>query len=144
MSGMRRAEHTTSRRWPFWLLIAAWVSANSPQAATYAVLAWLADARSFSHQHRLTLDVAHLLAGEKVPARVASVALADDERQPTSQRPACPEAAVLKKIDLSSEEGNAVVQPIRVGWRTLSPTDRSGATLRAPPPHDPPRVERLG
>ena len=70
MSGMRRAEHTTSRRWPFWLLIAAWVSANSPQAATYAVLAWLADARSFSHQHRLTLDVAHLLAGEKVPKRM--------------------------------------------------------------------------
>jgi hypothetical protein len=120
---MRRDEHTASRRWPFWLLIAAWVSANSPQAATYAVFAWLADARDFSHQQQLTRDVAHLLAGEKAPARATPVVVANDEREPTTQRSAFPAAAVLKKIDLSSEKENGLARPASIALRYLSPAD---------------------
>jgi hypothetical protein len=70
----------TSHRWPFWLLIAAWVCANSPQAATYAVLDWVASARHFSHQQQLAREVAHLLAGEKAPPRSRALVAAPGNR----------------------------------------------------------------
>ena len=67
---MAPAVRNPSPRWPFWLLIAAWVCANSPQAATYAVLSWMAEAGSFSHQKQLSREVAFLLAGEKAPVEM--------------------------------------------------------------------------
>ena len=101
---MRKPASTTAPRWPFWLLIVAWVCANSPQVATYAVLAWLAEARQFSHQQQLTRDVAHLLSGEKTPARETTVVVASDRGEEKASRPAVPAASVLKKIDLSTEK----------------------------------------
>lgn len=130
------SRHRSAARWPFWLLLAAWVCANSPQAATYALLAWLGEARHFSHQQRLTAEVASLLAGERAPG--PGVAMTDAPAKPPA--PPLPAEAVLKKLDLAVE-------------RTVGPQFRqaagkicgaSGWTMpdprRAPPPHEPPRA----
>ncbi len=138
-SGMRRSARTTSARWPFWLLIAAWVCANSPQIAMYTVLAWIADARTFSHQHQLTTEVAHVLAGEKTGSRLVMMAAAAAPDDHDRAQPAIPESAVLKKIDLASEKQREVTRPSEVAQRRPRTGGWRGDALRAPPPHGPPR-----
>lgn len=125
-----------SARWPFWLLIAAWVCANSPQAATYAFLTWLAEARSFAHQQRLTIEVAFLLGGEKAPERVART----ENTAPAQPPPAVPPEAVLKKLPLALERATESPLP-----RNDSTPLRAGAiqfldTMRPPPLLGPPRT----
>jgi hypothetical protein len=56
-------------RWPFWLLVAAWWCANTPQAATFEVILWLKGAAYFSHQADLHADVAAILTGVPKVAR---------------------------------------------------------------------------
>jgi hypothetical protein len=131
---MRRSSSLSSSRWPFWLLIAAWVCANSPQAATYAVLTWLAEARSFTHQQRLTVDVAFLLSGEKAAERIAAADTATAAKLP----PAVPADAVLKKLPLALERTagslDAPERPER--WRPASlgcPDARRLPPLLGPP-----------
>jgi hypothetical protein len=135
---MRTPSRQPSARWPFWLLIAAWVCANSPQAATYAVLTWMAEARSFTHQQQLTFDVAHLLTGEEVPSKIVMAAAANNEQAP-EPLPAVPSGAVIKKIDLSAENTATLVRAAVISMRQESRDDRRDDALRAPPPHGPPR-----
>lgn len=131
-----RAHSASTPRWPFWLLLLAWMCANSPQAAVYATLSWLAEARHFSHQHRLTLAVAELLGGSASSAPVVAVAPAD---APVKAPPVPPEA-VLKKLHLAIER--------RTDFLPTAPqSDAYPATVcqvpdrrRAPPPHGPPRA----
>jgi hypothetical protein len=52
-----------SARWPFWLLVAAWCCANTPQAATFELILWLKGAAYFSHQADLKAEVALILSG---------------------------------------------------------------------------------
>jgi hypothetical protein len=138
---MRASLNNAHPRWPLWLLIVAWVCANSPQAATYAVLTRIAEARQFSHQQQLTRDVAHLLVGEKAPTRQTVAATSDEERESGWPRSQVPAGAVLKKIDLSTEKRMEHVRPIAarpgfdraMDWRTDA--------LRAPPLHGPPRTD---
>jgi hypothetical protein len=96
-------------RWPFWLLLAAWFCANSPQAAMFAVVNWIGESRHFTHQQRLVSDVAHLLGG--VAKEKADVILAVETGLEHPQAPVVPRDAVLKKIDLSAptEAGLQVV-----------------------------------
>jgi hypothetical protein len=126
-------------RWPFWLLIVAWVCANSPQSATYAVLTWLAEARHFSHQHRLTTEVAFLLVGEKPTSTTAAFAAAP-QTPAKSFPPAIPADAVLKKIDLAVPPTSELPFPVARSFAhdriTILPPD----ALTAPPPHEPPRA----
>jgi hypothetical protein len=134
MSSLSRNRSTA--RWPFWLLIAAWVCANSPQAATYALLTWFGEARHFSHQQRLTAEVAHVFTGEKSPA-MAVVALDVSERP---FAPMVPSDATLRKIELAVERMAdspplAVRENARVAHAIRWP-DRLGEA----PPHEPPRV----
>jgi hypothetical protein len=127
-------------RWPFWLLILAWVCANSPQAATFAVLSWLAEARTFSHQRQLSVDVAHLLAGEAAPGReplrVAAIDAAPQDPPPVP----VPEAAVLKKILLSVEETAGANVPRLAAADRRRFEARTGGRRTTPPPHRPPRA----
>ena len=58
-----RLSQTRPARWPFWLLVAAWWCANTPQAATFEVILWLKGAACFSHQADLRADVASILTG---------------------------------------------------------------------------------
>ena len=123
-------------RWPFWLLLAAWFCANSPQAATYALLTWLGEARHFSQQQRLTAEVAAVLTGAEAP--VAFAAAPDTTVRPFA--PPVPADATLKKIELAVERTvevlpSAVREKMRVARAMALPEPR-----RAAPPHEPPRA----
>jgi hypothetical protein len=126
-------------RWSFWLLLVAWLVANRPQSATYALLEWLGEARSFAHQQRLKADVAAILGGESVrrETRGLTMAAAGEEAPP-----APPQDAVLQRIQLWLEPVPAVAPR---GTRTLprvAGRDRCPECWRAPPPHEPPRASR--
>lgn len=136
MSGMFTHRRTQSVRWPFWLLIAAWMCANTPQVAVYTGLAWLAEARSFSHQHRLSTDVAFVLAGKPTPQRIAR-AVKSAPLRPVAPVPA---EAVVKKIPLACESVAEVLPPALRASRPAEIAWVFPVSLRAPPPHGPPRV----
>ena len=132
-----RTRQRYSAQWPFWLLLAAWVCANSPQAAIYGVLGWLAEARNFSHQHRLMADVAGLLGGEKSPE---STVVASAETHQNSL-PVVPADSVLKRLDLAVQatgEFPSVMSRSQPRFATLRSMPDS---RRAPPLLGPPRVE---
>jgi hypothetical protein len=137
---MRRSSRkVTSASWPFWLLLLAWFCANSPPLATYAVLTWLSEARSFSHQQRIKADVARLLAGEDKPSSLARF----QETQVPPSKPAIPTADVLKKSELAFEEtADAVAPPARPNI-FVARTDRWKSLSRAQPPQEPPRAAVL-
>jgi hypothetical protein len=122
--------------WRLWILLMAWVCANSPQPVAYRLVAWCAHARHFSHQDRLRADVALLLHGEK---RAVAV-----QRSPAGPAlpiaPPIPDEALLKRIDLSAEMVAEWVAPA-LGPRTFC-RGQCGAALRdaAAPPLPPPRV----
>ena len=122
--------------WPFWLLLVAWICANSPQAATYAVIAWAGEARAFSHQERLSVELAHLLAGEAAPSSVAPA-----EHLPlSSSKPAIPTAATLKKIELAVENMVKPAVPPQLVEGSSTFPDRLAGIDRGRPPHEPPRA----
>jgi hypothetical protein len=133
---MRRSQtFRISVRWPFWLLVVAWVCANGPQAATYAVLSWLHSAPSFKHQQRLTKDVVSLLTHRGAHAAV---------KQGATQVPArplapVPDEAVLKRLDLSCERVVEVASETSGASRVRAPEELCPPSRRPAPPHDPPR-----
>lgn len=134
-----RTQTRSAPQWPFWLLLAAWVCANSPQAATYALFAWIAEARSFSHQQRLSSDVVALLGGEAAaPAEASRAAAAAPS--PVEPLPAVPPDAVLKKFPLACEPVAEFLPPVLRADRPADDPRGIPGTLRAPPPHGPPRV----
>ena len=133
---MRAKPRSSSARWPFWLLVAAWWCANTPQVAVYTGLAWLAEARSFSHQHRLSTDVAFVLAGKSTPPRIARAVKSAPSR-PVAPVPA---EAVVKKIPLAFESVAEVLPPALRATRPAMIAWAFPETFRAPPPHGPPRV----
>ena len=131
------ALHRLNARWPFWLLLAAWFCAHSPQILTYELVVWVGDARHFSHQQRLTSAVAFVLAGEE-PAPVAIVALGEPLCPPFA--PAIPADATLQKITLAKPETTEVL-PLRREHFAAIPSVWLGYTNeRAAPPHEPPRL----
>jgi hypothetical protein len=120
---MKSPRNRPAARWPFWLLLAAWFCANSPQAATHGVIVWLANARHFSHQQRLSAKVASILAGTEIPATLVAASPAP-ERPFTAPAPA---EAGLKKIDL-------FVVITSVGISPAEQADVWADTARMPPP----------
>ncbi len=64
--------HKPSARWPFWLLVAAWCCANTPQAATFELILWLKGAAYFSHQADLKVEVALILNGGSKTAHLTA------------------------------------------------------------------------
>ena len=106
----------STARWPFWFLLAAWFCANSPQAATYGLIVWLGEARHFSHQQRLSADVASVLAGHEVRPTLAA---AHDLSQQPFALP-LPAEATLKKFDLFVSTMGALLPPAA---RSLAPCE---------------------
>jgi hypothetical protein len=136
----QRSSNSTTARWPFWLLLAAWVCANSPQIAIFAVLTWLDAGRDFSHQQRLTQQVAFMLGGEEAPGIVAKAV----EEAPRRPLPPLPPDAFAKKIQLSVEQVAEFLPPaLRASRREVAEMSCRDAG-RAPPPHGPPRVNQVG
>lgn len=133
---MRSRNRTpNSPRWPFWLLLAAWLCANTPQTATFVVLTWLSEARSFSHNERLVRDVAFLLNGEKAPGII------DAAKNLPAEEPKAPLPAqvALKKLDLTLERTTEVLPPALRANRRLAATTIPREVLRDAPPTEPPR-----
>lgn len=143
-----RARKTTpaNRQWPFWVLLAAWVCANSPQVAVYTALTWLAEARSFSHQGDLTRQVAQLLGGEEATSRAGEAmarmemtekAKGEDAKGNAPLR--APTVVVLKKVDLAAEVAARVVPPEARGIFGWESENTFGVVRQVAPPHGPPR-----
>lgn len=134
-----RSSSHAAPRWPFWLLLVAWVCANSPQIAIFTALTWLDGGRDFSHQQRLTQQVAFLLGGETAPGIVAKVV----EEAPAQPLPPLPPDAFAKKIQLSVERVAEFLPPaLRAGYREVAELECVDE-LRAPPPHGPPRLNQV-
>lgn len=131
-----RLPNQASRRWPFWLLLAAWFCANAPQGAVPVFMTWLGEARSFSHQKRLTVQVAHILVGEQ-----AHGLLAKAENVPVKPpTPAVPAEAAWKMIHLTVELTTEMLPPLLRGFSPKWKEIIVIARLRPAPPHQPPRT----
>lgn len=131
---------TTTPRWPFCLLLAAWFCANMPPAGMHTALTWLAEARTFSHQQRLTSRVAAVLVGE-APEAALDAAAGESVARPVLPPP--PAKETLKKLDLALE--GACELPALASRDHASRCERifvAGVT-RAAPPHGPPRSVRV-
>lgn len=126
--------HLTDVRWPYWLLIAAWVCANVPATVMTGTFRWAGGAGHFSHSSQLKQSVASLLAGESSiqPEHDGGTHCGLPEA-PAVERP-------VKKLHLAVAPGTPAL------WGELSPPARPMAALQvvaAPPrdvPHPPPRA----
>ena len=125
-----------NRSWPFFLMIAAWFCANTPQSMAFDMMVWAKGARHFSHQEQLKADVAFLLAGSNMKQIMATAKGAAASPVQAS----VPEDAVVKKIDLSSAETRYL------GFRRADGQPKSvleiaaAGSARAEPAHFPPRA----
>lgn len=124
------------RRWPIWLLTAAWLCANGPQMACFEVVVWLKGAGHFSHYHRLAASAAAALEGraEAEPQWAATVA---QKPLPVS----IPAEATMKKIELGAPEARDPLGFTR--WVAIQGTAMPGLppVPVADVPHPPPRSE---
>ena len=109
--GFSAPKMRTPARWPFWLLVAAWFCANTPQQVIYGAALWLANGRHFSHQERLRTDVIGLLTGKKTNPLLA---LAKSGPVPMPAAP-LPPTDSLKKIDLYTADKPEPIAPPRLG-----------------------------
>jgi hypothetical protein len=132
----RRPSHA---RWPFWVLLAAWICAHSPQLALYTVVTWIAEARTFSHQHELTRSVAHLLKKETASSRVAYLVRQAKADGPVRPGPAIPADAVLRKIELAIQLSDGPAPLAEEPRRFFVTGIRIPERLRPAPPQEPPR-----
>ncbi|MFM8336056.1 MAG: hypothetical protein ACKODK_10870 [Opitutaceae bacterium] len=128
-------------RWPFWALLAAWFCANTPAVAVCAVLAWLGEARHFSHQQRLMTDVACLLTGNETPGLGVMAAVKD--MTPVQPSPPPLGGLEVKKIDLAVE-GSVEVPTVTRETRILIRPVVWSQSWREAPPHEPPRESAAG
>jgi hypothetical protein len=133
------SRNRTPARWPFWLLIAAWACANSPQIAICAVLTWAGEARHFTHQQRLTAEVAHVLSGQSMPSLLATM----KEAPSRPLAPVMPAEAALKKIELALERTTEVLPPDSGQKAHFSRVTSLPDSRREAPPHEPPRASVL-
>jgi hypothetical protein len=121
--------------WPFWVLLAAWFFANSPQEATFELIVWSGGARHFSHQELLRQEVARLLAGKPGPIAWHATKLPDAPRQPVA-----PPETASRKIDLYV---SIAAEPAEPADRVLTHperSDREPGRWRSEPLLGPPRA----
>jgi len=133
--------NSTSPQWPFWLLLGAWFCANCPQVAVFTALTWMTEARSFTHQERLTTDVVQLLSGEQPSRPIAEAVARAQDQVPAKPNLPHPAGSVLKKIELSLEKTNEIL-PIALRANHYSEKVRlCPEPRRSAPPHGPPRLD---
>jgi hypothetical protein len=125
----------------FWLLTVAWLCANLPPCAVSSGLARLAEQTRFSHQQRLTRDVAELLG---TPRPAPTVARVPAPAQPRS-KPATPPAPApaFKKLEVPLGSTSRVAHPAAVAFRFPPAAAPDTGRGRAAPPHAPPRDRRV-
>ncbi|MCR6656189.1 MAG: hypothetical protein NVV63_10330 [Opitutus sp.] len=124
------------RQWPFWALLVAWLCANTPQGAVTLAVIWAGEARTFSHQERLTATVAELLTGVAVKGVLAKAA----ELPEQPEREALPANVTWKVMPLQVEQTGEFLPPRLREAKARSGEVADAGALRAPPPHGPPRL----
>jgi hypothetical protein len=124
-------------KWPFWLLVAAWWCANTPQAATFELILWMKGAADFSHQAQLHAEVAALLNGGPQVTRVQGRPSLGE-----TPVPAVPvlKALAIKRVNLClQEESMACARPMAAETLRWS-HDRVPERRASPPRLRPPRL----
>ena len=131
--------------WAFSLLVAAWVCANSPQAACYAIGDWLMGAGTFSHQARLAEGVVEILGAER-KGNVNTESVLTVGARSAGKRAAVPMPAdaVIKKIELARNEGGELGAPNEAEVEFLAGGSwRRPAEVAREVPYPPPRGDEL-
>lgn len=124
-------------RWPFWLLIAAWICANTPQVAALHLIVWVKNAQHFSHQAQLHSEVASILSGKFVTTSVNFATVTEAEK---SSPPVTPADFAVKKVLLSLLTEHLAVSPLSSGETWTTVYLRSSPAHVADVPYPPPRV----
>lgn len=123
----------------FVLLALGWACANVRPGTVVAVLDWVQASARFSHQQRLTLEVATLLGEMR---RDAQVAKAETMPKPASKTPAVGETMFKKlEVPLAREVSVAASGDLSVEYGVAERVMRGEG--RAAPPHGPPRAGRV-
>jgi hypothetical protein len=131
------SSRSTPSRWTFWLLIAAWVCANTPQDAAFHLIVWVKNARHFSHQAQLHSEVASILSGKPADAPVSLATATGAEKSPP---PVAPADFAVKKILLSLVVEHLAVSPPSSVETWTAICLRSRPAHVADVPHPPPRA----
>ena len=134
------ARHRPSPEWPFWLLLVAWLCANTPQTTVFMVLTWMTEGRSFTHQQRLTRDVARLLAGQKPSSPVAAAVARAQEHLPAKLPTPLSADAAMKKIELWLETTSELLPAVLRASHRREMAWRCPESQRREPPLGPPRM----
>ncbi|MEO6750849.1 MAG: hypothetical protein ABIZ04_02820 [Opitutus sp.] len=137
---LSRSRKRSPAGWPFWLLILAWVCANSPQAAVHGVIGWVGEARHFSHQQRLQAELSVALTGDQ--ASSVLVAVKDEATKPFNL-PAAPVDSGCTKFHLAVQETKALPPPAIMAAAPWAGLIQVANTIRDRPPHEPPRARLI-
>ena len=124
--------------YPFWVLIAAWLCANTPQVASWHVILWVKQAQHFSHSSRLRAEVHALLSGR--PIDHSSRYVAQPVESETPSKPAVAADFSVKKILLSLETASPVTPSLLVPQRWREDSPGIMAEPVADVPYPPPRA----
>lgn len=136
---MARPKRASGIAVAFWLLAAAWLCANLQPPTVRSVFSWIVEGTNFSHQQRLTLEVAKLLGGER-PVRM--IAKSTSAPKPAPKLPALPETPFKKlEVPLARYVGVAIIP---LGLEKYVEAERVVRDReRSAPPHEPPRREAM-
>lgn len=124
--------------YPFWVLIAAWLCANTPQVASWHVILWVKQAQHFSHSSRLHAEVYALLSGQT--ADHARHRVAQPVESETPSKPAVGADFSVKKILLSLEPNSPFTPSLVVPQRCREGGARILVEHVADVPYPPPRA----
>jgi hypothetical protein len=123
--------------WPFWLLVAAWWCANTPQAATFEVILWLKGAAYFSHQADLHADVAAILTGVPKVARGHGGQILRETPPPAVP---LPKSVAIKRVSLCLQEEPISSTGQMAGEMIRLLHDQTPERRTSPPRLRPPRL----
>ncbi len=132
---MTARSRSLANLWPFWLLVAGWLCAQQPQLVVYDLLRSISESRHYSHQHRLSMEIAFAMAG-KVPPKAIARATGQPHHAPLP----VPTDTAPKKLELVLVPEIALLPPILRATTRLSVATRLQPWFRAAPPHEPPRA----
>lgn len=131
-------------KWPFWLLVLAWICANSPQSATYHAIEWMTQARTFNHQERLAAEIKQTLDPQRHLAHSHYASWAAKEKSvPSTPKPVTSVDAALKKIELSQPAEEPGI-PVLCAQIFVYPSEvtKTWRSISRDVPYQPPRAGR--
>lgn len=123
---------------PFWLLIAAWLCANTPDIVLWRAATWLETGRTFGHQSRLHSELAVMLGTTSAPlARTDSWRTAAPTDRETPCAAAAPRPETKQHLAIALAPTPIPPPPPEArGWRSaparVGPSPARAVPLRPP------------